>query len=97
MSGQPAIFSDMCSTCIFRPGNPMHLQPGRLKDVVDANLATGTLLICHTTTYGQAPEKVVCRGFYDRYGARTHVGQIMQRLGGFREVDPDCHCRTEDT
>jgi hypothetical protein len=82
----PAVFEEMCSTCIFRPGNLMHLHPGRLKEVVDKNVARGTLLICHTTTYGQAAEEVVCRGFYDKYGPQQSVYQVIQRLGGFREV-----------
>lgn len=85
----PAVFDRMCPTCIFRPGNLMHLRPGALKDVVDANLERGTLLMCHTTTYGQADEEVVCRGFYDRYGPRQAVYQIIQRLGGFRVVGHD--------
>lgn len=82
----PGVFSDMCSTCVFRPGNLMRLHPGRLKDIVDANVATGTLLICHNTTYGQAKEEIVCRGFYDIYGPKLSVYQIIQRMGGFREV-----------
>lgn len=85
---RPAVFAEMCETCIFRPGNPMRLRPGRLQQVVRDNLRTGTLLICHTTTYGQAAEEVVCRGFYDRFGDRTNVKRVMARLGGFREVAP---------
>lgn len=82
----PGVFAEMCSTCIFRPGNPMQLRPGALKRVVDANLATGTLLMCHTTTHGQAAETIACRGFYDHYGPRQAVYQVVHRLGGFREV-----------
>jgi hypothetical protein len=85
----PGVFAEMCSTCIFKPGNLMHLHPGRLKDLVDQNLARGTLLICHKTTYGQAPEEIVCRGFYDAYGPQQAVYQVVQRLGGFREVPTD--------
>lgn len=84
----PGVFSEMCSTCIFRPGNLMHLRPGALKRVVDGNLATGTLLMCHTTTLGQAEEEIACRGFYDRYGPDQAVYQVIQRIGGFREVPP---------
>lgn len=89
MSKQPAVFEEMCSTCIFRPGNLMHLRPGGLKSVVEGNLATGTLLMCHTTTHGQADEEVACRGFYDKYGPKQMVYQVVQRLGGFREVPLD--------
>lgn len=85
----PGVWAQMCDTCIFRPGNPMHLRSGALKQVVDGNIATGTLLICHKTTYGQAPEEIACRGFYDKYGPKQAVYQVIQRLGGFREVPLD--------
>lgn len=86
MPGKPGVFREMCSTCVFRPGNKMKLAPGRLKDIVKSNLETGTLLICHKTTYGQHTEEVVCRGFYDRYGPQTNVYRVMHRLGGFKVV-----------
>lgn len=89
LSELPGVWAQMCETCIFRPGNPMHLRPGALKDVVDKNLAHGTLLICHKTTFGQMPEQIVCRGFYDKYGPQQQVYQVIQRLGGFREVQLD--------
>ena len=93
---RPLVYSEMCETCIFRPGNQMHLKQGRLKGVVDGNLEVGALLMCHKTTFGQKKEEVACRGFYDRYGDRVNVKRVMDRLGrmmgysgGFREVDPD--------
>lgn len=91
--GRPAVWREMCSTCIFRPGNLMNLEQGRLQDVAQSNLATGTLLVCHKTTHGQAEEEVVCRGFFDRYGDRVNVKRVMDRIAaingqssGFREV-----------
>jgi hypothetical protein len=85
---RPGVFTEMCSTCVFRPGNQMRLQPGRLKEIVDSNLETGTLLICHKTTYNQAPEEIACRGFFDRFGDQTNTKRVMDRLGGFREIEP---------
>lgn len=82
----PGVFKEMCGTCVFRPGNLMQLRPGALKRVVDANLATGTLLMCHTTTHGQAPEEIACKGFFDRYGERQMVVQVINRIGSFQEV-----------
>jgi hypothetical protein len=67
----------------------MYLRPGALKRVVEGNLATGSLLMCHTTTHGQAPEEIVCRGFYDKYGPQQMVYQVVNRIGGFREVPND--------
>lgn len=74
----------------------MHLNEGRLADLVEQNLASGSLLVCHKTTYGQAAHEVACRGYYDAYGAQTNVVRVMDRLArlnglpsGFQEVDPE--------
>jgi hypothetical protein len=77
------VLSEQCATCVFRPGNPMHLARGRLKDLVDSNLAAGALLVCHDTlSYGAHPEagEAMCRGFWDRYRERTNVWRVMERL-----------------
>lgn len=91
--GRPLVYAEQCGTCIYRPGNPMHLRPGALKDFTDSNLQADAVLICHQTTYGQQPQEVVCRGFMDRYAHRVNVVRVMDRLaalygydGGFREV-----------
>ena len=43
------LLSRQCATCIFRPGNPMHLAPGRLHHLIaDARAAEG-YIICHDT------------------------------------------------
>ena len=91
---RPAVYSRMCDTCVFRSGNPMHLQPGRLREIVAANLDAGALLICHKTTYGQQAREVACRGFYDAYGDRVNVVRVMNRLAvqsgyasGFQEIE----------
>ncbi len=85
----PAVFEDKCPTCIFRPGNPMHLRDGALKNVVDGNIQLGTLLVCHETTFGQADREVMCRGFFDAYGPQTSVYQIMERFNVEFEVVPN--------
>lgn len=77
------VLSEQCATCVFRPGNLMRLEPGRLRELVDANLAAGALLVCHDTLpYGDHPEagEAMCRGFWDRYGPRTNVWRVMERL-----------------
>lgn len=82
-----AVFKEMCETCVFRPGNQMHLNPGRLADLIQANLNADALLTCHKTTYRQrSAGEVYCRGFWDRFGSRTNQGRIMARLG-IPEVD----------
>jgi hypothetical protein len=89
---RPQLLSARCSTCVLRPGNRMRLRPGRLADLVASNRATGTLLICHQTTYGQRPEgEAMCRGYFDAYAEGSAVAQVMERLTGpdwYREVPP---------
>lgn len=70
--GKVNVCSQMCGDCVFRPGNLMNLNPGRLKELVDKNLKADTGLICHQTIYGQDERgEALCRGFYDRYGAEV--------------------------
>lgn len=68
---RPQLLAERCSSCVFRPGNFMHLGPGRLAALVQHNLDAGAALICHQTlSYGSHPEvgEAVRRGFYDAYG-----------------------------
>lgn len=103
--GAVAVLSEKCRTCVFRPGNLMHLAPGRLRRLVESNLAAGALLTCHDTLpYGPHPEagEAVCRGFWDRYRERTNVWRVMERLSAalgipwWREVPPPTN-PTEET
>lgn len=89
---RPRLLTDKCSTCIFRPGNPMHLSPGRVKSMVREAIQNGSQgIICHQTlSYGDNPDfgGALCRGFYDSYGPQNNFIRIMERLGGFTEVTP---------
>lgn len=83
------LLARMCDTCIFRPGNPMHLHPRRLRDLVTQAVTGQGYIVCHSTLPGMADPPVppaVCRGFADRYD--TQALQIMSRLFGFDEIDP---------
>jgi hypothetical protein len=77
-----------CGTCIFKPGNPMHLSPGRLKQLVTEACAEAGYIICHSSVpYAGSPIRpAVCRGFADRY--TTWQLQVIDRLWGFVEVPP---------
>lgn len=70
----------------------MHLRPGRLAGMISEALREGSQgIICHTTlSYGEFPDfgGALCRGFYDAFGPRNNFVRIMERLGGFTEVDP---------
>lgn len=86
---RPAVLAEKCSTCIFRPGNLMHLRPGRVRDMVNESIRRGGAITCHKTlSYGEHPGygEAMCRGFYDTVGERTNIIRVIHRLGGFREV-----------
>lgn len=92
-TGRPQVFTARCHTCVFRPGNRMHLAPGRLKRLIEDHRAEGSLLICHETLYGQHPElgETMCRGFFDAYAATSRVAQLMAFIFGdawYAEVHP---------
>ena len=92
--GDPAtmrtrLLARMCDTCVFRPGNLMHLRQGRLRDLVEQARQAQSFIVCHSTLPGMAPdgaEPAVCRGFADRY--HTQSLQLIERLFGFTEVEP---------
>lgn len=69
--GEVHVLSEMCATCVFRAGNLMRLQAGRLREMVQESLAEDSAITCHATLYGGAEHNAVCRGFYDRY--KHHV------------------------
>ncbi|ROO62991.1 hypothetical protein EDC02_5000 [Micromonospora sp. Llam0] len=87
--GKSRMLSRQCATCIFKPGNPMHLQEGRLRDLLAETLAAGTYVVCHSTLphylYPNA-QPAICRGFADGYTSQAL--QVIGRLWGFIEVDP---------
>lgn len=91
-TGLCRLLSEQCSTCVGRPGNLMHLKPGRLKELVRQNTGQDTMgLVCHQTLdYGGNPDygRALCRWFYDTYGSQCNGVRVMERLGGFTEVPP---------
>lgn len=72
-----------CSTCIFRPGNLMHLRPGRMADMTAQTDARDTNVVCHQTL--DQPVGAFCHGSVARRPGQ--VVQIAQRLGYIVEVD----------
>lgn len=67
---------ERCSTCIFRPGNRMQLQPGRVRGMVAEVKRNEGCIPCHKTL--DLPEQAVCRGQFDT--AKTQPLQIAERL-----------------
>ncbi len=88
-SGKTRLLSEECATCVFKPGNPMHLAPGRLKQLVtEACDDQHGYIVCHSTLpYAGSPiAPAICRGFADRYD--TALLRLIRLLWGFIEVDP---------
>jgi hypothetical protein len=90
--GKPRVLAAQCATCIGKPGNVMHLRPGRLRSMVAEALQQGCQgIICHATLpYGDHQDfgPALCRWFYDTFGARSNFVRVIERIGGFTEVDP---------
>ena len=73
--GTVHVLSEKCATCIFRPGNLMRLQRGRVAQMVRAAQRQQSAIICHDTVDGN---RAVCRGFYDQHA--TAPLQIAERM-----------------
>jgi hypothetical protein len=78
------VCEDMCSTCIFRPGNLMHLQRGRVRQMIDEAVGNDSAIVCHKTLDG---DNAVCRGFFDRM--ETIPLRLAVALDRVRFVEPE--------
>lgn len=93
--GKVHVMSSRCSTCVFRPGNPMHLRPGRLKSMTDHVQESGVPFSCHQTLpYGE-PKYVahyggaaLCAGAVEAYADQTPLIGFARALGIIEKVDP---------
>lgn len=77
------VLEAQCATCVFRPGNLMHLPPERMREITVGNVQADSALTCHSTLYRDDVEHAVCRGFFDRYGSATlplRLAQLLDRV-----------------
>jgi hypothetical protein len=74
--GRVHVCAELCSTCVFRPGNRMQLRSGRVRQMVDEAREHDSAIICHKTLDG---DNAVCRGFFERWP--TTPLQLAERLG----------------
>lgn len=85
--GKVHVLSRMCDTCIFRPGNRMHLEEGRVEGMVREATDNNSTVVCHSTIHRHdGVQPACCRGFYDRHATPTL--QIAERMGVVVEVEP---------
>lgn len=80
--GKVHVKKALCKTCIFRPGNKMHLEEGRVEGMVKSATEDGGAIICHDTL--GTKENAVCRGFFNKH--KTSTLQVAERLGFIKEV-----------
>lgn len=81
-TGMVRVLEEMCATCIFRPGNLMHLREGRVEQMVAEAMEAESAIICHSTLpYGPYPQaqRAVCHGFWARYGSHV-LGLRLARM-----------------
>jgi hypothetical protein len=81
--GKVHVQARKCSTCIYRPGNLMRLEEGRVASMQSDAVAGEGVIPCHQTiaSYtGEAGEESVCRGFFD---VAKHRGllAVAERMG----------------
>lgn len=82
--GRVHVLAERCATCIFRPGNLMQLNRGRVRGMVDDARRHESAIICHATLYTGA--NAVCRGFFEAHA--TQPLQLADRLGLITWQDP---------
>jgi hypothetical protein len=78
VDGKVHVRRAQCATCIGRPGNLMHLEPGRVESMV-ADAQPDGCIPCHAHLYQGAHVEPVCRWFYDNHATRPI--RIAERLG----------------
>lgn len=79
-TGTLRVCEDLCSTCIFHPGNRMRLKPGRVKGMLDDATTTEGHIVCHKTLGTDEP--AICAG-YERHpvGRMRSLALRLARAG----------------
>lgn len=76
--GKLHVLDRKCDTCIFRPGNLMMLDEGRVEGMVRDSIKVGGAIPCHKTLDG---DRAVCRGFFDVHKDDVPGLTVAERLG----------------
>jgi hypothetical protein len=71
------VMAERCPTCIFRPGNLMHLRRGQVKHMVAEVRKSEGCIPCHETLDDEV--QAVCRGQFET--AQTLPLQLAEALG----------------
>lgn len=81
--------STRCSTCIFRPGNLMHLEEGRREQMERDAVRDESVIPCHKHIHERQPIEPVCRGYWDAHATEVVTLRLAQAMGIVRFKDPE--------
>jgi hypothetical protein len=85
--GRIHLMARQCDTCIFRAGNLMHLEPGRVEAMVAGTREVeGGHIPCHETILGQADQRAICRGWWNRHAMEHWLFRLAVGQGVVEEV-----------
>ncbi|MFJ6380179.1 hypothetical protein ACIQI7_09280 [Kitasatospora sp. NPDC092039] len=90
-TGEVRVVARLCDTCIYRPGNLMHLAPGRVRQLAAEALAADGHIVCHSTLPALAPpgtKGAICRGFANAHGNAIFALRVGAAFGRIVEVPP---------
>lgn len=85
------VLADLCTTCLFHPGNRAGLHSRRLTQLIRDALTAGGQIPCHSTLPPKAPpgtKAAICRGFANAYWHDILALRLAAVLGHVVEVQP---------
>lgn len=83
-NGKVHVQKHQCSTCIFRPGNLMRLEEGRVEQMVHDAIRDDGCIPCHKHLDG--PGQAVCRGFFDNHHGDSKALLLARQMGIIEEI-----------
>ena len=84
VGGKVWVRGAMCETCIFRPGNLMQLDGGRVAEMVRQADEAGSCIPCHSHLHVGADIEPVCRGYFLRRSSWTL--RLAEKMGIIRDL-----------
>jgi len=87
VNGRVYVRRRQCKTCIFRPGNLMHLDEGRVEEMVEGATRNESCIPCHHHLHQGEAIEPVCRGFYDRHATKPIL--VAEAIGILEWVDDE--------
>lgn len=87
---QVRVLAQRCDSCIFWTDDRAAVDPDHARQVIEANVAAGALLTCHSTLPAYNPEfgPAVCAGFWAKHRRQTACGRLAEHVMGVVRVDP---------